>query len=90
MSLLIQMPTTQPTISINKYSTGVCPFCDSTKEVKYEKFDTETGNIIVSFLDIWNFKQMVNTTPKGMNVFKVVECYCPQCFVAFSISKSLV
>lgn len=79
-----------PTIVIPKHMTGICPFCDCSKEVRYERFDEETGKVSQETMEIHSYQNLIqnnNAQPKLRELCKPVECYCPQCLISFSVAK---
>ncbi|MCI4435696.1 MAG: hypothetical protein JHC33_02645 [Ignisphaera sp.] len=82
------------TIAIPSYSQYKCPFCTNSvsKQIRFESFEQNTGQVIVKVMDIHSYQNLIsnnNAQPHLKDLCRVLECYCPTCYTAFSISKSL-
>jgi hypothetical protein len=76
------------TVIMPKYQATACPFCDCEKEIRYSMFNTHTGKIEPAVMTSNSFRNTI--VYQGLLEHnKPIECYCPQCYVAFSISKCL-
>ncbi|MCI4436135.1 MAG: hypothetical protein JHC33_04915 [Ignisphaera sp.] len=91
--LTINQPQPQPlVVSIPKHMSMSCPFCDCEKEIRYNSFDTNTGKIESKTMSANSFQNLIlnNTAqPQLRENNKPAECYCPQCYVSFSIYRCL-
>ena len=75
-----------------KHNMFCCPICDCEKEIKFDSFNNETGQIDIKTMSASSYKNLIvdnKSQPTLKDICKPVECYCPQCYVSFSINKSL-
>jgi hypothetical protein len=94
MAIMVPQPITTASLPaiLPKYMALPCPFCDCEKEVRFEMFDIETGGITDHRMTISTYDHTIrkNTAqPELIKYSKIIECYCPQCYVSFSIAKSV-
>jgi hypothetical protein len=92
MLTVIQQQPQPIIVSMPMYMNIRCPFCDTEKEIRYNSFDTNTGKIESRIMAANSFQNLIlnNTSqPQLRENNRPVECYCPQCFVSFSIYKCL-
>jgi len=88
----VTMPTSSIVIEVPKFMSMSCPFCNCEKEIRYNSFDTETGKTESKTMTASSFQTVIlnNYAQPLLREFnKPSECYCPQCFVSFSIYKAL-
>ena len=81
-----------PTATFPKGSQNYCPFCECEKEIRFESFNDNTGQIDIKINNINSYKSLIifNTAqPDLKDKCKPIECYCPQCYISFGINKSL-
>lgn len=94
MPISIAPPTMPQMATIPTYQQYICPFCQNSnsKEIRYEHFDHNTGAITVRVMDVHSYQNLVlnnQAQPHLKEIYRPLECYCPVCYTAFSISKSL-
>jgi hypothetical protein len=93
--LQLPLQTLPPqTIGVPSYSQYMCPFCMNSvsKQIRFESFEQDTGQVIVKVMDVHSYQNLImnnNSQPHLKDLCRVLECYCPTCYTAFSISKSL-
>jgi len=94
MAITVTPPTMPQVASIPSHQQNQCPFCASntSKEIRFESFNQDTGLITTKTMDIYGYSNLImhnHAQPELKALCKPIECYCPTCFTAFSISKSL-
>lgn len=80
------------TIMMPQGKSSQCPFCNGDKYLSITELNPETGDVIDFNIPQYGYPAFIldHINNNNKKHYEVIDCYCRNCYVAFSTTAGLL